>query len=299
MTKDGTTGTILLPQRNQDEDELLLLESLQYAVGTICSREDDNSSSSITMTTDSIGTLTQLVYDYTTTILRNDLQFFSEHANRKTITLDDVKLIARKNPASIYTQLQELKRYTTTTTTTGTSDETNYKQYKKRRTTNHLSFHKQSSTTKDDETMTLTQIRDYKLQKMNSSSSSSSDDDSKITTKRSRTKKHNQNNTGTTTTTNNNESDDDTNSDCDTSTLPFGMNHTTKRMQPKKFSVFPSTSTSSSSTSSDSDTETDLQPPSRNHTIAIDDDDDDKSSNSILKSTNKSSSDQSVIDLSG
>ena len=49
------------------------------------------------MTKSAIQTLTELTYLYATTSLANDLVAFSVHANRRTITPDDVLLVARRN----------------------------------------------------------------------------------------------------------------------------------------------------------------------------------------------------------
>jgi len=73
--------------------------ALHYAVGEIClAEEEEEEEEDVTMTSEAIHALTELVYQYTTTSLANDLQCFSKHANRRrTITVDDVKLVARKD----------------------------------------------------------------------------------------------------------------------------------------------------------------------------------------------------------
>jgi len=86
-----------------------LHQALHYAVGTICrsieenEAHDNNNSPNDKcdrphMCKNAIEALTQLTYHYATRCLRTDLIAFSTHANRKTITHDDVKLVARKNP---------------------------------------------------------------------------------------------------------------------------------------------------------------------------------------------------------
>lgn len=54
------------------------------------------------MSTQAVAALSELIYQYATKSLSNDLLAFSRHANRRTITLEDVLLMARKDP-----QLQE------------------------------------------------------------------------------------------------------------------------------------------------------------------------------------------------
>lgn len=63
------------------------------------------------MTKSAIQTLTELTYLYATTSLANDLVSFSVHANRRTVTPDDVLLVARKNEDL----LTKLKDYASST----------------------------------------------------------------------------------------------------------------------------------------------------------------------------------------
>ena len=63
------------------------------------------------MTRSAIQTLTELTYLYATMSLANDLVAFSVHANRRTITPDDVLLVARKNEEL----LTKLKDYASST----------------------------------------------------------------------------------------------------------------------------------------------------------------------------------------
>lgn len=106
---------------SDEVDETLvreLRESLHFCVGKICRAEEevaakiigdnDNSDDDDIMATSSskkvdtimskeaIAALTELVYHYSTSSLANDLTAFSNHANRRTVKVDDVLLVARK-----------------------------------------------------------------------------------------------------------------------------------------------------------------------------------------------------------
>lgn len=78
-----------------------LRASLQHAVAQIC-LEEEMTDDSAHMSTQAVAALSELIYQYATKSLSNDLLAFSRHANRRTITLEDVLLMARKDP-----QLQE------------------------------------------------------------------------------------------------------------------------------------------------------------------------------------------------
>lgn len=78
--------------------------ALQHAVAQICTDEMHDGNS---MTKGAIQTLTELTYIYSTTCLSNDLVTFSKHANRRTITPDDIILMARKNPNDLKGKLKE------------------------------------------------------------------------------------------------------------------------------------------------------------------------------------------------
>lgn len=106
-----------------DDEQEEILHALHFAVGNICRRveqeEDgndyddddddaggggcgyDHRNKQLKMSKSSIRTLTQMTYHYATKCLAKDLSAFSKHANRKTITVDDVKLVARKNPRGL------------------------------------------------------------------------------------------------------------------------------------------------------------------------------------------------------
>mmetsp|Transcript_507 Transcript_507/g.764 ORF Transcript_507/g.764 Transcript_507/m.764 type:complete len:286 (-) Transcript_507:597-1454(-) len=104
-------------QRSRSGD---LHNALHLAVGKICCREDmaaKELASTSTSTTaaqaphtetskDAIEALTQMTFHYATKCLAKDLVAFCKHANRKTITVDDVKLVARKNPRGLLESLE-------------------------------------------------------------------------------------------------------------------------------------------------------------------------------------------------
>ncbi len=120
---------------DSEVDETLireLRESLHFCVGKICRAEelaaakekdgdnddDDDSDDGMSTTSataqktdtvmskEAIAALTELVYHYSTSSLANDLNAFSNHANRRTVKADDVLLVARKEKHI----LSELKR---------------------------------------------------------------------------------------------------------------------------------------------------------------------------------------------
>mmetsp|Transcript_24064 Transcript_24064/g.35602 ORF Transcript_24064/g.35602 Transcript_24064/m.35602 type:complete len:268 (-) Transcript_24064:1357-2160(-) len=78
--------------------------ALQHAVAQICTDEMHDGTS---MTKGAIQTLSELTYMYATTCLSNDLVAFARHANRRTITPDDIMLVARKNPNDLIGKLKE------------------------------------------------------------------------------------------------------------------------------------------------------------------------------------------------
>jgi len=59
------------------------------------------------MTPGAIAALTDLAYKFMTENLAVDLEAFSQHANRRTITCDDVLLAARKNPNGLLDRLKQ------------------------------------------------------------------------------------------------------------------------------------------------------------------------------------------------
>lgn len=96
---------------NSNSEENSILKALHYAVGNICREEESaeqnqatairigsSSSTTTVMSREAIEALTQMTYHYATTCLAQDLASFCRHGNRKTIKVDDVMLVARKNP---------------------------------------------------------------------------------------------------------------------------------------------------------------------------------------------------------
>lgn len=181
-------------ENSKEENVRNVREALHYAVGSIC-RQEEQDDGGMRMSVGAISALTELVYEYSTRMLGKDLVAFSEHAGRKRITIDDVKLMARKDPANILSQLQEQQRYSKLihhqnkrSATIGGGGPPSHKKVKNQQsnaTTDHL--------TKD---MSLTQQRDFHMKQLcsSSSSSSSSDDDS---SSNSSNHKANPNNTDT------------------------------------------------------------------------------------------------------
>jgi histone H3/H4 len=90
-----------------------ILKALHFAVGNICREEEDSEKEHssgdtdlITMNRGAIETLTQLTFHYATKSLSTDLIAFRNHAGRKTISVEDVKLVARKNPRGLMDSLE-------------------------------------------------------------------------------------------------------------------------------------------------------------------------------------------------
>uniref|UniRef100_A0A7R9ZA28 Centromere protein S n=1 Tax=Pseudictyota dubia TaxID=2749911 RepID=A0A7R9ZA28_9STRA len=94
-------------QTIQDNDGDALRSALHFAVGRICHEEELEQDDCARMTSEAIAALTELVYQYTTTSLANDLVSFSRHANRRTISVDDVKLVLRKDPDGLLASLEK------------------------------------------------------------------------------------------------------------------------------------------------------------------------------------------------
>lgn len=93
-------------------ERMQLAKALQFKVGTLCRQEEDEEhqgstqKKNIRMSQSAIVALTELTYHYATKCLGPDLIQFSQHANRKTINVDDVKLAARRNPNGVLDSLQ-------------------------------------------------------------------------------------------------------------------------------------------------------------------------------------------------
>lgn len=94
-------------ERNQ------LVKALHFKIGSICREEEaeENEKEGSTlnyitrMSPSAINALTELTFHFVTECLGPDLIRFCKHANRKTITVDDVKLAARKNPRGLLDSL--------------------------------------------------------------------------------------------------------------------------------------------------------------------------------------------------
>ncbi len=93
-------------------EENSIHNALHLAVGNICREEEkaerkNSSAASNTprMSREAIETLTQMTYHYATKCLAKDLILFRKHAGRKTISVDDVRLVARKNPRGLMDSL--------------------------------------------------------------------------------------------------------------------------------------------------------------------------------------------------
>ena len=80
-----------------------LRTALQYAVAQICTEQELNAGNE--MSSGAIQALSELAFQYSTTLLSNDMKAFSLHANRKLVKVDDVLLVVRKN-ATIQQKLQ-------------------------------------------------------------------------------------------------------------------------------------------------------------------------------------------------
>ena len=78
------------------KDDGAIRSALHFAVGRICEQEEDDDLDAALMSSTAVESLAELVYQYATTSLANDLVAFSRHAGRKTVTVDDVKLAIRK-----------------------------------------------------------------------------------------------------------------------------------------------------------------------------------------------------------
>ena len=100
---DNDNDSVTSSSNQQDTKEAH--EALHNAIGNMCNPNSNNPLSiSLTATSQSkpviskkgMEALTQLTFEYSQ-MLSRDLVAFSKHANRKTITLDDVKLCLRRN----------------------------------------------------------------------------------------------------------------------------------------------------------------------------------------------------------
>lgn len=88
---------------SRQEEERDLRSAVQYAVAQICENQKDGTA---TMSPSTLAALSELTFCCATCSLSNDLVWFARHANRRTVTVDDVKLVARKNPNHLLEQLE-------------------------------------------------------------------------------------------------------------------------------------------------------------------------------------------------
>lgn len=97
--------------RSEQSDDLRA--AVQFAVLRICNAEEEKETANDDqqtvgkMSPAALATLSELTFLYATTCMTPDLEAFSDHANRKKrITVSDVMLLARKNPANLREKLQ-------------------------------------------------------------------------------------------------------------------------------------------------------------------------------------------------
>ena len=86
---------------NESEKDALM-KAIHHAVGKICRNEQQQcggapESATSQMSRSALSVLTEMTFHYVTKCLSSDLISFSSHAGRKTITADDVMLVARKS----------------------------------------------------------------------------------------------------------------------------------------------------------------------------------------------------------
>ena len=84
-----------------EEQDRQVRESLQYAVAKICAQDGDTH-----VSVEAARVIAELVYLYATAPLANDLASFASHANRRTVSVDDVLLVARKDPNGLQKKLK-------------------------------------------------------------------------------------------------------------------------------------------------------------------------------------------------
>ncbi|KAH6987454.1 kinetochore component CENP-S-domain-containing protein [Ilyonectria robusta] len=80
---------------SSDEDRERLKAALWYAIGQMV--DEESLKRNRNATPQFIGALTELVWTQIENV-GTDLESFSNHAGRSTVTTDDVLLLARKNP---------------------------------------------------------------------------------------------------------------------------------------------------------------------------------------------------------
>lgn len=172
-----------------EEEETAIKQAVHYTVGEICSAEEQQDG--VEMSKDAITVLAELTYHYTTSSLANDLAAFSTHRGSKTINVDDVKLVARKDPNKLLPSLEAFcaqhcgkagGKSTVASSSSAANNKSNSKQKKKK--ANATAYFKQKAI-KDNamiNAMNVEQRRDYFLKEAESSSSSSPDDEDVLMT---------------------------------------------------------------------------------------------------------------------
>lgn len=80
----------------EEGDEKRLKAAIHYTVGKICNEEGTKHSLGVSRET--VALLTELTMRQAE-MLSHDLECFSQHAKRTTVTVDDVVLCARRNPS--------------------------------------------------------------------------------------------------------------------------------------------------------------------------------------------------------
>jgi centromere protein S len=103
--EDSTSTGVSRPTGKSSSVDSELRAAVQYAVIQLCSEDDENSSSR--MSPRAIAALAELTCLYATHSLAADLEAFSSHAGRRTITEADVKLSARKIPEALMQRLND------------------------------------------------------------------------------------------------------------------------------------------------------------------------------------------------
>lgn len=95
----------MMSELHSSSEERDIRAALQYAVAQICTEEEMSDTSTTHMSSQAVAALSELVFQYSTQCLSNDLVAFARHASRRTVTLDDVQLVARKDPEGLQAKL--------------------------------------------------------------------------------------------------------------------------------------------------------------------------------------------------
>lgn len=101
-------------QSNKDEEAIAIRQALQYKLANFMTEQElANTNSSTSWSTDSLKTLTELLFQYSTQILANDVHDFAKHRSKRNpkVTEDDVLLVVRRNPELLqHLELQRKKK---------------------------------------------------------------------------------------------------------------------------------------------------------------------------------------------